>query len=118
MLASCRERVEAGIEDEGTPPDVVSAAIEHALFSENPKDHYLVVPRQLEAGWTIAKAMEELLMLNGRHDHSYTRDELVELMDAFWPFAAGEKSFDDEEADAEMDAFFEAWATRKGKAAE
>jgi NAD(P)-dependent dehydrogenase (short-subunit alcohol dehydrogenase family) len=112
LLARCRERVEAGVENEGTPPDAVSAAIELALFEENPKDHYLVVPRQVEAGWTIAKAMEEILALNARHDHSYTRDELIELMDAYWPFAAGEKSFDDDATRSEMQAFFQRWATR------
>ena len=117
-LARLASGTAVGVEDEGVPPDAVSAAIEHALFDENPKTRYLVVPRQREAGWTIAKAMDEMLTLNARHDHSYTRDELVELMDAFWPFAIGEKSFDDEEADAEMEAFFGAWSTRQGKAAE
>jgi NAD(P)-dependent dehydrogenase (short-subunit alcohol dehydrogenase family) len=115
LLASCRERLEAGVENEGTPPDAVAAAIEHALFDEDPKRHYLVVPRQVEAGWTISQAMEEMLAINASHDHSYTRDELVEYMDFFWPFATGEKSFDDEEDDAEFEAFFDDWATRKGK---
>ena len=114
LLARCRERLKAGIENEGTPPDAVSAAIEHALFDENPKDHYLVVPEQVEAGWTIATVIEEMLALNARHDHSYTRDELVEYIDALWPFAAGEESFDDEESAADMEAFFDSWATRKG----
>ena len=56
-------------------------------------------------------------MLNARHEHSFTRDELVEYIDFLWPFAAGEKSFDDEEDGAEMKKFFDAWATRQGKAA-
>jgi len=115
LLSSCRERLEAGIEEEGTPPHAVSVAIERALFDEYPKEHYLVVPEQVEAGWTISKVIDEMLALNARHDHSYTRDELVEYIDAFWPFAAGDKSFDDEGADAEMRAFFEAWATRQEK---
>lgn len=118
LLDTCRERLEAGIEEEGIPPDAVSAAIEHALFDKNPKEHYLVVPEQVEAGWTIAKAIEEVLMLNARHDHSFTRDELVEYIDVLWPFAVGEKSFDDEQDSAEMDAFYEAWARRNGKAAQ
>ena len=118
LLARCRERLEAGVENEGTPPDAVAAAIELALFEENPKDHYLVVPRQVEAGWTIAKAMEEILALNARHEHSYTRDELIELMDAYWPLAAGDMSFDEEETNAEMRALFQRWATREGKATE
>ena len=115
LLSSCRERLEAGIVEEGTPPHAVSVAIERALFDEDPKAHYLVVPEQVEAGWTISKVIDELLALNSRHDHSYTRDELVEYIDVFWPFAAGEKSFDDEEARAEMEAFFVAWATRQEK---
>jgi len=112
MLAGCRERVAAGVENEGTPPDAVSAAIEHALFAENPKDKYLVVPRQEEAGWTISQVIEEMLLLNARHEHSYTRDELIEYMDAFWPFAEGDKSFDDEQTEAEMRVFFDSWASR------
>lgn len=111
-LARCREYLGAEFEDEEAPPDAVSAAIEHALFDENPKEHYLVVPRQLEAGWTIAKVMEELLVLNARHEYSYPREELIELMDAYWPFAAGEKSYDDRKDAAELDVFFDAWATR------
>ena len=114
LLASCRERLKAGIENEGRPPDAVAATIERALFEESPKDRYLVVPEQMEAGWTISQVIEELLSLNARHEHSFTRDELVEYIDTFWPFAAGEKSFNDEEVDAEMKAFFEAWATRQG----
>ena len=113
MLDSCRERLEAGIEEEGTPPDAVAAAIEHALFDDSPKEHYLVVPRQMEAGWTVAKVIEELLMINARHEHSYTRDELVAFVDSYWPFAEGEKSFDNEEDDAEFEVFFNAWAARE-----
>jgi NAD(P)-dependent dehydrogenase (short-subunit alcohol dehydrogenase family) len=116
QLARCRERVKAGIENEGTPPDAVGATIELALFEENPKDRYLVVPRQLEAGWTISQVFNEMLTLNARHEHSFTRDELVEYLDMSWPFATGEKSFDDEEAAAEMSAFFDSWATRQGAA--
>lgn len=112
MLESCRQRLEAGIEEEGTPPDAVAAAVEHALFDDNPKEHYLVVPEQLEAGWTIAKVIEELLVINARHEHSYTRDEVVAYIDALWPFMDGEKSFDNEEENAEILAFFEDWAVR------
>jgi uncharacterized cupin superfamily protein len=94
------------------PPDAVSVAIEQALFDENPKDKYLIVPEQEEAGWTIAQVIQEMLLLNARHEYSYTRDELIEYIDAFWPFAEGEKSFDDEQADAEMRVFFDNWASR------
>ena len=116
QLARCRERVEAGVTNEGTPPDAVAATIEQALFEENPKARYLIVPEQVEAGWTIAQVMQELLELNALHEYSYPREELIEIMDALQPFAVGEKSFANAEDDAEMEAFFDAWASRREKA--
>lgn len=113
MLADCRERLENGVEEEGTPPDAVASAVEHALFDENPKERYLVVPRQVEAGWTIAKIVEEMLALNVGHEHSFTRDELVEVIDAMWPFASGEKLWDNEGDEAEMREFMQAWMNRQ-----
>ncbi len=118
QLARCRERLEAGIENEGTPPDAVAVTIEQALFDKNPKTRYMIVPEQVEAGWTIAQVMQELLELNALHEYSYPRDELIEIMDALWPFAVGERSFANAEDDAEMEAFFHAWATREGKTTE
>jgi NAD(P)-dependent dehydrogenase (short-subunit alcohol dehydrogenase family) len=116
LLDRCRERLKVGVAGEGTPPDAVSAAIEHALFHPEPKTRYLVVPRQEEAGWTLAKAMQELLELNAGHEYTYSRDEMVALLDAFWPFASGEKSFDNGKDEAEIDAFFEAWVSRSKSA--
>jgi hypothetical protein len=53
----------------------------HALFDDNPKEHYLVVPEQREAEWTIRKVIEELVSLNQDHEFSYSRDELVKMLD-------------------------------------
>ena len=117
MINDCKERLEAGVEDEGTSPVAVAKTIEQALFEENPRDRYLIVPRQVEAGWTIARSVEELLIFNIGHEHSYTRDELVELIDAMWPFASGEKSWDNEEDEAAMRQFMQGWMTR-GEAGE
>jgi NAD(P)-dependent dehydrogenase (short-subunit alcohol dehydrogenase family) len=113
MLSNCEERVDAGVENEGTPPDAVAHAVEQALFDANPRDRYLVVPRQVEAGWTIAKAIDEALELNGGHEHSYTRDEVVQLIDMMWPYASGEKSRDDPEDEAKMTTFMQAWMERQ-----
>ena len=113
MLASCRERLEAGIQGEGIAPDAVAATIEQALFDENPRERYLVVPRQEEAGWTIGKILEEMLVLNVGHEYSYTRDELVEFIDAYWPYASGEKSWSNENDEAEMNEFMDAWFARQ-----
>ncbi len=114
LLARCRERLEAGVQSEGVKPDAVAAAIEQALFDEKPRDRYLVVPEQVEAGWTISKIIEEMLALNVGHEYSYTRDELVELIDAYWPFASGEKSWSDPDDEAEMEKFIDAWMERQG----
>jgi len=113
MLSDCKKRLDAGVKNEGTPPDAVARAVEQALFGENPRDRYLVVPRQVEAGWTIAKAIEEMLALNVGHEYSYTRDEIFQLIDAMWPYASGEKSWDDPEDETEMTMFMEAWMERQ-----
>lgn len=74
----CRNRPE----DPDPEPDQVADAVLHALFSDDPKDHYLVVPEQRQAGITIGKAIEELVSLNENHEFSYSRDELIEMLDA------------------------------------
>ena len=113
MLNGCEERLAAGIEGEGTPPDAVATTIEQALFEENPRERYLVVPEQIEAGWTISRAVEELLAFNVGHEHSYSRDELVELIDAMWPYASGEKSWDNLEDEAAMMQFMQGWMQKQ-----
>ncbi len=81
------DRVSAwGNEDEnsedkdGDPREVAEAAL-HAMFDENPKRRYLVVPNQEQAGWTIKKAIQELAQLNQDHAFSYSRDDLVKMLD-------------------------------------
>ena len=112
MIADCEKRLEAGVEEEGTSPVAVAETIKQALFEENPRDRYLIVPRQVEAGWTIARSVEELLIFNVGHEHSYTRDEVVELIDTMWPFVSGEKSWDNEEDEAAMKGFMQKWMNR------
>jgi len=67
--------------DTDPEPHQVADAVSHALFDDKPKEHYLVVPEQRQAGWTIHKAIEELVSLNEGHEFSYSRDELVEMLD-------------------------------------
>ena len=68
--------------DTDPEPHQVADAVANALFSDHPKEHYLVVSQQREAGWTIGKALEEVASLNEDHEFSYSRDELVEMLDA------------------------------------
>jgi NAD(P)-dependent dehydrogenase (short-subunit alcohol dehydrogenase family) len=68
-------------DDPDPEPDQVADAVLHALFDDDPKEHYLVVPEQRQAEWTIRKAIEELVSLNEDHDFSYSRDALVQMLD-------------------------------------
>jgi len=63
-------------------PDEVSAAFVHALFDENPKRRYMVVPNENQAKITIEKAIEELVQLNEGQEYTYDRDELIALLDS------------------------------------
>jgi NAD(P)-dependent dehydrogenase (short-subunit alcohol dehydrogenase family) len=63
-------------------PEEVAAAAVDAMFGENPVRRYMVVPSEEEAGWTIGKAIEELVQLNEWQEYSYTREQLIEKLDA------------------------------------
>ena len=62
-------------------PDEVAAAVEQALFEENPKRRYMVVPEQHEAEITIRKQVEQLVQLNEGQPYTYDRDALVKMLD-------------------------------------
>jgi NAD(P)-dependent dehydrogenase (short-subunit alcohol dehydrogenase family) len=62
-------------------PDEVAAAVEQALFEENPKHRYMVVPEQHEAEITIRKQVEQLVQLNEGQPYTYDRDALVKMLD-------------------------------------
>ena len=63
-------------------PDAVADAALHAMFDPNPKDHYMVVPGQRQAEVTIQKAIEEVVSLNHDQPFSYSREQLIEMLDA------------------------------------
>ena len=62
-------------------PDEVTEAFKHALFSDAPLLRYVVVPNADEQAWTIRTKMRELVQLNQWGPHSYSRDELVKILD-------------------------------------
>ena len=66
----------------------------------------MIVPEQIEAGLTIAAGMGELLQFNGAHEHSYSQEEMRNLVDLTWPYGTGEKSM---MTDGGFDAFMEAF---------
>lgn len=63
-------------------PDEVAEAALHAMFSDKPLRRYMVVPREQEAGWTIGKQIEKLVQLNDWQAYSYSREQLIEKIDA------------------------------------
>jgi len=63
-------------------PDEVAAAIMKALSDDKPQPRYLVVPDQKEAGWTINEMIRELVEMNGNQPYSYSREQLIEMLDA------------------------------------
>ena len=73
-------QAEEGQDPNGDPQQVAQAAL-HAMFSENPKRRYLVVPNWGQAEVTIKKQIQELAQLNQNHTYSYGRDELVKMLD-------------------------------------
>ncbi len=62
-------------------PNEVSEAFMHALFDESPLRRYMVVPNAEEQGWTIGAKIVELVQLNQWGPYSYSRDELIALLD-------------------------------------
>jgi short-subunit dehydrogenase len=63
----------------GDPAEVAEAAY-RALFEENPKRRYMVVPNERQAEITIRKAIEELVQLNQAQKYRYDRDRLVQML--------------------------------------
>ncbi|MBT8060036.1 MAG: SDR family oxidoreductase [Gammaproteobacteria bacterium] len=64
----------------GDPIEVAEAAL-HAMFDENPKRRYMVVPNERQAEITVRKAMEEMVQLNQGQKYSYDRDTLIRMLD-------------------------------------
>jgi NAD(P)-dependent dehydrogenase (short-subunit alcohol dehydrogenase family) len=62
-------------------PDAVAAAVEQALFAESPKRRYMVTPDREQALVTLQHAIRRAAELNHDQPFSYSRDELVKLLD-------------------------------------
>ncbi len=61
--------------------DEVTEAFMHALFNDKPLRRYVVVPNEQEQQMTIGTKINELVQLNQWGPYSYSRDQLVELLD-------------------------------------
>ncbi|MDX1499404.1 MAG: SDR family NAD(P)-dependent oxidoreductase [Woeseiaceae bacterium] len=70
-------------------PDEVADAAMHAMFSDEPLRRYMTVPTEDEARWAIGAMIQELVELNEWQAYSFTRDELIGMLDA--ALAAGSR---------------------------
>jgi NAD(P)-dependent dehydrogenase (short-subunit alcohol dehydrogenase family) len=87
----CEARLASDEPVSAPAPVPVAAAVEHALFDANPKEHYMVVSEPIEAQITIGKLAEELVHMNGDHDYSYDRETLIKILDAEEAVRKGER---------------------------
>lgn len=67
--------------DAGDPAEVADAVMQ-ALFDDNPKPRYMVVPTQEQAYWTINRAIERMVEQNHDQKYSYDREALIAMLDA------------------------------------
>jgi NAD(P)-dependent dehydrogenase (short-subunit alcohol dehydrogenase family) len=79
-MAEAYEWLTDYIPSSGDPNEVADAAL-HALFDDNPKHRYLVVPNQEQAEWVIRQAIKELVQFNQQHKYSYDREALMKILD-------------------------------------
>lgn len=66
-------------------PDEVADAALHAVSDAAPLRRYMVVPEESEAAWAIGQLIAELVQLNQWQAFSYSREELVAMLDAVPP---------------------------------
>jgi NAD(P)-dependent dehydrogenase (short-subunit alcohol dehydrogenase family) len=62
-------------------PDPVAEAALHALFADEPKRRYMVTPNQQEAEITIKGALTRIAQLNADQPYSYSREEMVAMLE-------------------------------------
>lgn len=103
------ERCKKGDKSTAADPIGVAVTIEKALFEDRPRDQYLVASQE-GAGFTISWAVAEMLAFNIGHEHSYTRDEIVQFIDLIWPYVNGEKSWSSLEDEWET---YDSWIERR-----
>jgi len=62
------------------PDDVALAALDF-MSSSTPQQRYMVVPNRYEAEITIKQMFKELTQLNMDHPYSFSREELIDMLD-------------------------------------
>lgn len=65
--------------DELPPPDNVAITVEHALFDEDPRSHYLICDQKPEVDGVLEKTINNLVQYFADNDNYITKDQLTEL---------------------------------------
>jgi len=83
MTEEMQQRAKATAEREVSldEPDAVTEAFMHALFDDAPLRRYMVVPNSDQQDLTVRQAVQELVQLNQWGQYSFSRDELVAMLD-------------------------------------
>ena len=90
-IDSCEERMSGKELDLGPKPVPVALAVQHALFADAPKEHYLVPGAPDEARLTIAKLVEEIAHLNLDIDDALSTEDLLDIYENEMRIAKGEQ---------------------------
>ena len=62
-------------------PDRVADAVMDALSSENPKEDYLAVSNSQQSEFVIRDMLHDLVEINRDFEYSYSREQLIEILD-------------------------------------
>jgi NAD(P)-dependent dehydrogenase (short-subunit alcohol dehydrogenase family) len=62
-------------------PDRVADAVLDALSSENPKEDYLAVSNSQQSEFVIRDMLHDLVEINRDFEYSYSREQLIEILD-------------------------------------
>lgn len=91
-IDSCERRMSGEEMDLGPKPVPVALAVQHALFADRPKEHYLVPGEPAEARITIAKLVEEIAGLNLDIEDAISREDLLDIYDNEVRISKGEQA--------------------------
>ena len=72
---------EGRIEMDNDVPQEIASAVIDTLESDDPRPRYMVVGTRDAAARTVRRALEKAVEVNQDQAHSFSRDELVEMLD-------------------------------------
>ena len=77
-------------ENDAGDPQEVADTVMRALFEDDPKPRYMIVPNQDQAYWTINRAIERMVEQNHDQKYSFDREALIKMLDEAMAKQSGE----------------------------